>query len=102
MQVFNVITRPSTSNMPDKPNPIDNLIFDIITDENKLPTLKETQEFVKGYIEGITFPNDDILVINEEGKLKDLPYNSKASEVWVSHYGMTDAIVGVPAIIASI
>ena len=29
MQVFNVITRPSTSNMPDKPNPIDNLIFDV-------------------------------------------------------------------------
>jgi hypothetical protein len=33
MNVFNVITRPSTSNMPDKPNQIDNLIFDIITDE---------------------------------------------------------------------
>jgi hypothetical protein len=70
------------------------VLFDIITDENKLPTLKETQEFVKGYIEVITLPNDDILVINEEGKLKDLPYNSKASEVWVSHFGMTDAIVG--------
>ena len=55
------------------------VLFDIITDKNKLPTLKETQEFVKGYIEVITLPNDDILVINEEGKLKDLPYNSKAS-----------------------
>ena len=33
MQIFNAITRPTTSNMPDKPNPIDNLIFDIITDE---------------------------------------------------------------------
>ena len=77
------------------------VLFDIITDENKLPTLKETQEFVKGYIEVITLPNDDILVINEEGKLKDLPYNSKASEVWVSHFGMTDAIVGNALLIKS-
>ena len=68
--------------------------LEIITDEKKLPTLKEAQEFVGGYIEAITFPNDDLLIINEEGKLKELPYNSEASEVWVSHYGMTDAIVG--------
>jgi|TARA_R110000868_G_scaffold77646_1_gene222137 hypothetical protein len=68
--------------------------LEIITDEKKLPTLKEAQEFVGGYIEAITFPNDDLLIINEEGKLKELPYNSDASEVWVSHYGMTDAIVG--------
>ena len=68
--------------------------LEIITDEKKLPTLKEAQEFVGGYIEAITFPNDDLLIINEEGKEKELPYNSDASEVWVSHYGMTDAIVG--------
>ena len=77
--------------------------LEIITDEKKLPTLKEAQEFVGGYIEAITFPNDDLLIINEEGKLKELPYNKDASEVWVSHFGtsavvtdngMTDAIVG--------
>ena len=68
--------------------------LEIITDEKKLPTLKEAQEFVGGYIEAITFPNDDLLIINEDGKEKELPYNSDASEVWVSHYGMTDAIVG--------
>ena len=68
--------------------------LEIITDEKKLPTLKEAQKFVGGYIEAITFPNDDLLIINEEGKLKELPYNSEASEIWVSHYGMTDAIVG--------
>ena len=42
--------------------------LEIITDEKKLPTLKEAQEFVGGYIEAITFPNDDLLIINEEGK----------------------------------
>ena len=75
--------------------------LEIITDEKKLPTLKEAQEFVGGYIEAITFPNDDLLIINEEGKLKELPYNSDASEVWVSHYGMTDAIVGDALLIKS-
>ena len=75
--------------------------LEIITDEKKLPTLKEAQEFVGGYIEAITFPNDDLLIINEEGKEKELPYNSDASEVWVSHYGMTDAIVGDALLIKS-
>ena len=75
--------------------------LEIITDEKKLPTLKEAQEFVGGYIEAVTFPNDDLLIINEDGKSKDLPYNSEASEVWVSHYGMTDAIVGDALLIKS-
>ena len=66
----------------------------IITDEKKLPTLKEAQEFVGGYIEAVTFPNNDLLIVNEDGKLKDLPYNSEASEIWISHFGKTDAIVG--------
>ena len=75
--------------------------LEIITDEKKLPKLKEAQEFVGGYIEAVTFPNDDLLIINEDGKSKDLPYNSEASEVWVSHYGMTDAIVGDALLIKS-
>ena len=75
--------------------------LEIITDEKKLPTLKEAQEFVGGYIQAITFPNDDLLIINEDGKEKELPYNSDASEVWVSHYGMTDAIVGDALLIKS-
>ena len=75
--------------------------LEIITDEKKLPTLKEAQKFVGGYIEAITFPNDDLLIINEDGKSKELPYNKDASEVWVYHYGMTDAIVGDALLIKS-
>ena len=75
--------------------------LEIITDEKKLPTLKEAQEFVGGYIQAITFPNDDLLIINEDGKSKELPYNKDASEVWVYHYGMTDAIVGDALLIKS-
>ena len=53
--------------------------FKIIKDSKDEPNLKEAQEFVGGYVEGITFPNGDYLIINEEGKLKGLPYNPEAS-----------------------
>ena len=43
--------------------------FKIITESKYEPTLEEAQEFVGGYVEGITFPNGDYLIINEEGKL---------------------------------
>ena len=53
--------------------------FKIIDDEKNTPTLKEAQDFVGGYVECITFPNGDLLIINEEGKLRNLPLNPEAS-----------------------
>ena len=38
--------------------------FKIIKDSKDEPSLKEAQEFVGGYVEGITFPNGDYLIIN--------------------------------------
>ena len=49
--------------------------FKLITDSKYEPTLKEAQEFVGGMVEGISFPNGDYLIINEEGKLMNLPLN---------------------------
>ena len=43
--------------------------FKIIDDEKNTPSLKEAQDFVGGMVECITFPNGDVLIINEEGKL---------------------------------
>ena len=43
--------------------------FKMITKTKDEPTLKEAQDFVGGYVEGITFPNGDYLIVNEEGKL---------------------------------
>lgn len=37
--------------------------------------LEAFQHFVGGYIETITFSADHLLICNEEGKLKGLPYN---------------------------
>ena len=56
--------------------------FKIIKDSKDEPNLKEAQEFVGGMVEGITFPNGDYLIINEEGKLMQLPLNPEATTLW--------------------
>ena len=79
--------------------------FKIIEDSKDEPTLESAQEFVGGYVEGITFPNGDYLIINEEGKLKSLPVNEEATKLWRSTFtedkyafGFDDFVVG-PAIL---
>ena len=78
--------------------------FKIITDQKDEPNLKEAQKFVGGYVEGITFPNGDYLIINEEGKLRQLPLNPEATLLWRTTFtkdkyafGYDDFVVG-PAI----
>ena len=56
--------------------------FKIIEDSKDEPTLESAQEFVGGYVEGITFPNGDYLIVNEEGKLMGLPLNPEATLLW--------------------
>ena len=79
--------------------------FKIIEDSKDEPTLESAQEFVGGYVEGITFPNGDYLIINEEGKLMNLPLNPEATALWRSTFtadkyvfGHDDFVVG-PAIL---
>ena len=79
--------------------------FKIITDSKDEPTLKSAQDFVGGYVEGITFPNGDYLIINEEGKLMGLPINEQATKLWKETFdndnfitGRNDFVVG-PAIL---
>ena len=77
-------------------------------DEGKALTLKVAQKFVGGWVEGITFPNNDYLIINEEGKLKNLPLNKLATELWRKHFtkethifGYDDFVVGNAIVIKS-
>ena len=77
----------------------------IIEDSKHEPNLKAAQEFVGGMVEGITFPNGDYLIINEEGKLMQLPLNEEATKLWRSTFtkdkyafGYDDFVVG-PAIL---
>ena len=59
--------------------------------KGKKPTLKEMQDIVEGYIEVVSTNDGRLMVINEEGKLKNLEPNHVATELFVP--GM-DIIVG--------
>ena len=79
--------------------------FKIIEDSKDEPDLKAAQDFVGGYVEGIPFPNGDYLIVNEEGKLKNLPLNPEATALWKATFdndnfitGRNDFVVG-PAIL---
>ena len=78
--------------------------FLLIDDEKNTPDLKGAQDFVGGYVECITFPNGDLLIVNEEGKLRNLPLNPEATLLWKMTFdndnyvtGRKDFVVG-PAI----
>lgn len=55
--------------------------------------LVELQKVVGGYIETIYLKNKEVMVVNEEGKLNDLPLNKKATDYLLAQ-NYTDAIVG--------
>ena len=56
--------------------------FKIIADKKDEPKYEEVSKFVGGMVECITFPNGDLLLINEEGKLINLPLNPEATALW--------------------
>lgn len=57
--------------------------------------LEELKAIVNGWIEIVWLPNnEDIMVINEEGKLMDLPFNSTATKIYYDAFGYDDVIVG--------
>ena len=68
--------------------------FKIVSDSKDEPTLESAQEFVGGYVEGITFPNGDYLIINEEGKLMNLPLNPEATALWRATFDNDNYIIG--------
>ena len=79
--------------------------FKIITDKKDEPDYKAVSKFVGGMVECVTFPNGDLLLLNEEGKLMGLPLNEKASKLWKETFdndnyitGRNDFVVG-PAIL---
>ena len=66
----------------------------IIEDSKDEPTLESAQEFVGGYVEGITFPNGDYLIVNEEGKLMGLEVNEPATKLWRDTFDNDNFITG--------
>jgi hypothetical protein len=79
--------------------------FKIITDKKDEPKYAEVKEFVGGMVETVSFPNGDLLLLNEEGKLMGLPLNLEATAIWRETFdndnyitGRKDFVVG-PAIL---
>jgi hypothetical protein len=79
--------------------------FVIIDDKKNEPQYKAVSDFVGGMVQVVSFPNGDLLLFNEEGKLMKLPLNKKASKLWKDTFdndnyitGRDDFVVG-PAIL---
>ena len=75
--------------------------FKIIEDVKDEPDYKAVSKFVGGMVEAITFPNGDLLLLNEEGKLMQLPLNPEATALWRMTFtkdkyafGYDDIVVG--------
>lgn len=56
-------------------------------------SLEELQQFVGGYIEIIRLSGNRLMIINEEGKVWNLPLNCQATMVYQKE-GKIDVIVG--------
>ena len=81
--------------------------FKLITDKKDEPDYKAVSKFVGGMVECVTFPNGDLLLLNEEGKLMGLPLNVEATALWRTHFtkethafGYDDFVVGPVIVIA--
>ena len=79
--------------------------FKIIENKKDEPNYKKVSEFVGGMVECVQFPNGDLLLLNEEGKLMQLPLNPEATTLWRAtftkdkySFGYDDFVVG-PAIL---
>ena len=81
--------------------------FKMIVNKKDEPDYKAVSKFVGGMVEAVTFPNGDLLLLNEEGKLMGLPLNEKATTLWRTHFtkethlfGYDDYVVGPVIVIA--
>ena len=57
------------------------------------PSLSDAQKFVGGWVEVVQV-NDGVLIIDEEGKLKNKDVNEISSKMYADKYGDADIIVG--------
>jgi hypothetical protein len=71
--------------------------------QDKKPSLEQLQKIVGGYIEpvhGIKYEGrTGTMIVNEEGKMNNLPVNREATNLFISSFGPRDVIVGNVAIL---
>ena len=59
--------------------------LDVFPNNGEKFTLEELQKLVGGYIERISMPDGKAMYVNEDGKIKGLPYNIKATAMLEMH-----------------
>ena len=72
-----------------------------VTPANNKFNYKELNKLVGGYIEIIRLNEDLVMVINEEGKLQNLPYNATATMYYQNYVSPYDCIVGNAVIMSN-
>ena len=65
-------------------------------------SLEELKGFVGGWIECINVSPKQVMVINEEGKLMNLPYNAVATEAFRMAFQPTDDFIVGDALLCEI
>ena len=70
--------------------------------ECKCFTLEELKSYVDGWIECINISPKQVMVINEEGKLMNLPYNAVATEAFRMAFQPTDDFIVGDALLCEI
>lgn len=70
--------------------------IEVAPENSKRFELEEAQKLVGGYIQIIHLGNDEVMILDEEGKLKGYPANHEASFIALSRKAIhwTDYIVG--------
>lgn len=63
------------------------------TQEIEKPSLERLQEIVGGYIEALRLKGGMFLVVNEEGLIRRLPVNRKASVIYGRGTIVGDAVI---------
>lgn len=69
-------------------------VTDVTPKNGKYFELKELQDYVGGYIEGIRLPGNNMMYVNEEGLLLNLQHNLPASMYVSQHNKMQYNIFG--------
>ena len=65
-------------------------------------SLEELHEFIGGWIEIVRLDNEKIMVVDEEGKLKGLPFNVAATLEYNDRTGRHDDIILGNALVCGI
>lgn len=72
----------------------DGSIIDVKPNNGTDFSIEELQDIVGGFIEIVSLMGNEIMVINEEGKLIDLPFNETATQMYQEVDGFYDYIAG--------